>query len=237
MVQSQFTDKLMAIRSDSEKIYSESNEVNTIRQKVLEELDAYARIIPDFFSYNNEAVRIKALYKKLRDLDYTRNKVISCVDVQRAGCLYDDYFEGMIKFVNNFINEAGSGGENISLMEKQLNTAMNADNLFIESLFGGKNNEPQEEKLTDAISNVEYLVDFLQKIEDMKRIVADTCDRATKTSVTYEYVINAVRLVANSVGSFSSHVINSIVDIYEAINTCIEDKPVKALDHKTLTVF
>ena len=237
MVQSHFIDKLMAIRSDSEKAYSEINEINTIRQKVMEELDSYARIIPDFFSYNNEAVRIKALYKKLHELDYTRNRVINCVDVQRADCLYDDYFEGMIKFVDKFINEAGSGGENTSLMEKQLQTAINSDGLFIDSLFGGKNNESQEDKLTDAISNVEYLVDFLQKIDDMKRIVGDICDRATKTTVTYEYVTKSIRLVANSVGSFSARVIKTIMDIYEAINTCIEDKPTVSTDNTNLKVF
>jgi len=237
MAQSQFIDKLMAIRSDSEKSYSDSNEVNTIRQKAMEELDCYARIIPEFFSYNNEAVRIKELYKKLHNLDYTRNKVISCIDVQRACCLYEDYFNGMIKFVGDFINEAGSGGENISLMEKQLQTAMNADGLFIDSLFGGKNNEYDNEELTNAITNVEYLVDFLQKIKDMQHIIADTCDRATKTSVTYEYIINAVRLVSNSTGMFSNRVIKSIMDTYEAINNCLDDKPVKTVNTTSFKVF
>lgn len=230
MVQSQFKDKLAAIRIDSEKAYKECSEINTIRQKVMEELDCYARIIPDFFSYNNEAVRIKELYKKLHNLDYSRNRVISCIDVQRAGCLYEDYFEGMIKFVDNFINEAGSGGENISLMEKQLQTAMNGDSLFIDSLFGGKNNEYCNEELTSAITNVEYLVDFLQKIKDMQHVIADTCDRATKTSVTYEYIINAVRLMSNSAGMFCNRVISNIMDTYEAINDCLDDKPVKTVN-------
>lgn len=225
----EFKNKLASVRSSSEQVYKTSTDVKTICQEVNKELVFYANIIPEFFSYKNEAVRIKALYKKLKTLDYARNKVLSCVNVTCAGYLYDEYLSGMYSFIDNFFKEVRSNGQNIPLMEKQLQTAIQGDPLFIESLFGGKNNEVVEEELTDAISNVEYLVDFLEKINGMNQMVNDVCNIAIEFP-SYEYSIDTIRLIANSTCLFSNRVIGAIMDIYEAIHNKLDNKDDKPVD-------
>jgi len=231
----EFKERLISIRASAEQVCISSNDIKTICQESLKELDCYTNIIPDFFSYKNEAVKIKALYKKLKTLDYARNKVISCINVDCAGYLYSEYFDGMYQFLDKFFKEVSSNSENIPLMEKQLQTALQGDPLFIDSLFGGKNNEPVEEELTSAIKNVEYLVDFLDKLKGMKQMVADVCNRAQELS-TYEYSIAAVKLITTSTCIFSNRVISVIMDIYNAIQCSIDDKSTIA-NNQTFKVF
>ena len=167
-----FKNSLDSARECGERVYKNTECIATIRHNVNKELTTYADIIPEFFSYDKEALKLKALYKKLKELDYVRNRVISCIDVERAGNLYMEYFTGMCSFINKYIDEAKSENtENLPLMEKQLQTAIQADPLFIDSLFGGKNNERVEKELTDAIQNVEYLVDFIKVLMNIRENV------------------------------------------------------------------
>ena len=228
-MQTEFKMKLAAVRASAEQIYLSTTSIPEICKEAVKELECYEKIIPDFFSYKNEAVKIKALYTKLKGLDYARNKVISCINVDCAGYLYKDYFSGMYTFLDNFFKEVSSNGANTQVMEKQLQTAIQGDPLFIESLFGGKNNEPVEEELTVAIKNVEYLVDFLESLKGFKQMICDVCNRAAELA-KYEHSIDAVRLIIHSACSFSNRVIGSIMDIYTAINECLEDRPTKTVD-------
>lgn len=223
-MQNEFREKITAVRARGGQLISSCNDVSIITQEAMSELSAYETAIPEFFSYKNEAVRIKELYKKLKNLDYARDRIISCVDMGCACYLYRDYFTGMYNFIDKFFKEAGSHGENISLMEKQLDTAINGDPVFIESLFGGKNNEPSEQVLTDAIGNVEALVDFLDQIKSMKQMVSDVCNRASELK-DYSCSIQAVKLIVNSACVFTVRVLTGIVDIYAAIQNKIDDKP------------
>lgn len=232
-----FKDRLGSVREQGERVCKTSECIKTIFDNANQELLTYTNIIPEFFSYNKEALKIKALYKKLKELDYTRNRVIPCIDVNRAGCLYMEYFTGMCTFINKFINEACSENpENLPLMEKQLQTAIQADPIFIESLFGGKNNERCDEELTDAIKNVEYLVDFLDVLTNMRNSVATICDKAMPIYEKYGFILHAVRLVANSSCAVSNRIICTIMDTYNDINCCLDDKPVTHVDN-TLKVF
>jgi hypothetical protein len=210
--------------------------VKDIHRKALEELSAYKTIIPEFFSYKNEAVRIKELYKKLKGLDYARNRVISCIDVGCAGYLYNEYFNGMYSFLDKFFIELGRNGENVALMQKQLETAIQGDPLFIESLFGGKNNEPSEQVLTDAINNVEYLVDFFDQLKGFDQSIADVCNRASELT-GYECSIQAVKLIINSTCVFSYRIMSAIMDIYVAIQNSINNKPVAPVEKPEFKVF
>lgn len=234
-MQNEFKQKLLAIRANAEQIYKECIDPKTIGQEIMKELGCYSTIIPEFFSYKNEAVRIKALYKKLKDLDYTRNKVIPCIKVTCAGYLYKDYLDGMYTFLDKLFKEASSNGENIQLMEKQLQTAIQGDPLFIDSLFGGKNNEVCQEELTDAIQNVEYLVDFLDYLKSISQMVGDVCSRGAECS-TYSHSIDAIKLIANSVSMFSNKVLGTIMDTYCAIQNALDNKVETPVDTQ-LKVF
>ena len=223
-MQNEFKAKLDSVRASAERVYKSSNDIKEICRESMDELTCYETIIPEFFSYNNEAVGIKTMYKKLKELNYTRNKVIPCIKVSCAGYLYDEYFEGMYTFIDNFFKEVSSNGPNVALMEKQLQTAIEGDPLFIDSLFGGKNNEVVNEELTSAVANIEYLVDFLELLKSIRQMVGDMCNRACELS-GYDNSINVVRLAVNSTGSFSNRVIKTIIDTYKAINFSLDDKP------------
>lgn len=235
-MQNEFREKIAAIRAKGEEIYSSCSDIKTITQEALNELSAYETSIPEFFSYKNEAVKIKELYKKLKGLDYARNRVISCVDMGCACYLYKEYLSGMYTFLDRFFKEVSVKGDNISLMEKQLNTAIHGDPLFIDTLFGGSNNEPSEQVLTDAIGNVEYLVDFLDHLKSMKQMVSDVCNIASELE-PYEYTIRAVKLIVNSTCVFSSLILTGIMDIYVAIQNKIDDNYEKPLPDTSFRVF
>lgn len=235
-MQNEFKQRLLAVRATAEQVYKTCMDPKTVCQEIMKELGCYTTIIPEFFSYTNEAVRIKALYKKLKELDYTRNRVIPCIKVSCAGFLYKDYFDGMYKFLDNLFREASSNGENIQMMEKQLQTAIQGDPLFIESLFGGKNNEMCQEELTDAIQNVEYLVDFLDYLKSLTQMVGDICNRGCECS-EYSHTIDAVKLAANSASIFCSKVLSTIMDTYYAIQNALDNKVDAPAEDTTLKVF
>lgn len=228
-MQDKIKTKLISVRKDAEQVYSTSQDIKEICKKAMDELTCYEHIIPDFFSYNNEAPRIKALYKKLKELDYSRNKVIPCVKASCAGYLYNEYFQGMTKFIEAFLDEVSGNGVNLSTMEKQLQTAMQGDKLFIESLFGGKNNEVCDEELTSAMQQVEYLVDFFETVKCIKRSVSSITDRAASCG-DMSVVIDVVRLITNSTGEFCYRMITNIMNTYTAINDCVDGKSEKPVD-------
>jgi hypothetical protein len=155
-----FKQEITATRELIQSRITESNEIKVIHMSANDELTSYKNAISDFFSYKNEAVRVKAMYSKLTELSYTRNRCIPYVNVTEAIKLYNDYLNGMVTFINRLIDEVNSSGNNVATMEKQLQTALQADQLFITSLFGGKNNASQEVVMTTAVDNIETLVDF-----------------------------------------------------------------------------
>lgn len=209
----------------------------TIHNSVNKELTTYSKIIPEFFSYNNEALKIKSLYKRLRELDYSRNRVIPCIDVCRAGNLYAEYFDGMRSFIHKFIDEACSTEPtNLPLMEKQLNTAIQADKMFIDSLFGGKNNEACNEELTEAVKNLEYLVDFIDVITEIHESIDSIFSRSESLFTKYKGMTDALRLVSNSACYACNRIISTIMDTYNDINNALDDKTETPVDN-TFKVF
>ena len=69
----------------------------------------FESLIPEFFSYNNGAAKdIKKMYGCLKELDYTRNRVIPCIDVSVGSDIYQEYYSGMRNFVENAFTIIGS---------------------------------------------------------------------------------------------------------------------------------
>ena len=229
-MQNDFKQLLIAIANDAEKVYNNNDDLDAIYNKLNEELASYKAFIPNFFSYDNEAVRIKTLYKKLRELDYTRNRVIPCVNVSHAGYLYKEYFEGMYRFILKLCDEVRSIGENIHLMEQQLQTAIQGDPLFVDSIFGGKNNELRHDELTDAVQNVEYLVDFLDYVEPLHKMIDDIYNGLKKCS-NYHGCTKAFTLVACSVSHFCYKILTAIIETYTMIYNALENKTEAPVDN------
>ena len=219
-----FKQQLASARSCAADTISNATDAEAVYKKSYEEMESYKRYIPEFFSYNGEAARIKSMYKKLRDLSYIRNRVIPCVNVATAVQVYTEYLNGMVTFIHNLIQEVQQGGANVALMERQLQTATQADPLFIESLFGGKNNEIQHLELTTAVQNVEYFVDFKDVLVRMLKIQDEVFYDCQNISEKYPHIINAVKLLTNSIGVFCNNVICNILTTYEAINNTLDNK-------------
>ena len=227
-MQNEIKSKLVSALNDGTQFYKTATDVCEIHKTSLKELDHYMAVIPEFFSYNNEAVRIKMMYKRLKELDYARNKVIPCVNIEAATRIYNEYFDGMINFAKDYIQALSSSNNNLALMEKQLQTALQADSMFIDSLFGGKNNESTNEELTEAVKNVEFLVDFIDWLKSRKETINNLCNNCS--SADRKACAPVIGLVASSVCRFSNRVISDILSIYEAINDSLDDKQVKLPD-------
>jgi hypothetical protein len=235
-MQNEFKSKLLSVKLSAIQARQNTNDINEIRKEALKELDIYTRVIPDFFSYNSEAVRIKTMYKKLKELDYIRNRVIPCINVDYATRIYNEYLDGMSNFIKDYCEKICRNDCDLSLMEKQLDTAIQGDPLFIQSLFGGKNNESTNEELTYAVTNVEFLVDFLECIKNMINTINCVCDRCM-TCPTCPQMVNSVRLITNSICCFSNCVIDTIMSIYEDINNSLDGKTTKATVDATFKLF
>lgn len=227
-MQNEFKTELANILMNKSEFYKNTMDICEIQKELNKELDQYHHIILSFFSYNGEAVKLKALYKRLKELDYARNKVIPCVNVDKATGIYNEYFAGMTDFVKDYILEVSKSKSNIELMEKQLQTASQADPMFIDSLFGGKNNESVTTELTEAINNVEFLVDFINWIDYNKETINSVCGKCKE--VDYGGFGPSIRLIATSISRFINKVISTAIDTYEDIHNSLDDKPIKTPD-------
>ena len=52
-MQTEFKMKLASVRASAEQVYRSTDSIPEICKEATQELDCYARIIPDFFSYKN----------------------------------------------------------------------------------------------------------------------------------------------------------------------------------------
>jgi hypothetical protein len=162
------------------------------------------------------------MYKRLKELDYIRNRVIPCIDVDRAGHIYNEYFDGMVAFIKDYISNPPSDSRALDMLKNQIHTATQADPMFIDSLFGGKKNEISDTELTDAVKNIEYLVDFLDYLKRMNHTVNDVCNACKH--IPCETALEVVKLIVNSTCNFSNKVIENIMKIYEDINNSLDNK-------------
>lgn len=203
------------IHMDASDALSEGNSIEDKKAALLKEVGAFRNIIPEFFSVRGEANTIRRLYNDLADIDYAKNVVIPFVDVNLGAHIYWDYYTGMMKFVDNVRSAISSQDEEkLEVMKDQLQTAINGDQLFIDSVFGGSNNKRKDEELTGAISNVEFLIDFIQMLDNIQNNIDGIC---IKCAAEHEVMNKCVTLVFSSVESFCYRTILTILDTYELI--------------------
>ena len=214
-------------------------DIKSIYDSAMAELNGYSCMITDFFSYKGDAQEIKKLYQRLKTLDYTRNRVIPCINVDKAVLLYNEYFDGMVTFLDKFIHEViNNGMDNTVVMQKQLQTAVHADPLFIDSLFGGKNNEVEEKELTDAVESIESLIDFSNVLNHFKSTLADIYGKIASGQCGNDMPhMNMIKLISDSVCVFSNRMMCTILDTYIGINHSLDDKSVKMFADASFKVF
>lgn len=199
------------------------------REKTIEnlkdEISFYESFIPKFFSANGEAEGIRMMYEKVEGFDGGK---LTCVDLSHSGCVYKEYLEGM----QNFIREIASSSTDITeevleSFKEKMQVAKNNDSVFIESLFNGTPDiNPMEEMvLTEAVQNVEYLIDFIPQMKTIK----ESCEKSSgllgsipvEESVRHTLVDEGLKMMYESVANYCSGMVKAVLTDYSNINTIL----------------
>lgn len=210
---------LNEIYTSAQESIKSSSDTNEIKFELIKSVNLYMDFVPKFFSEGGN--KIKELYKKLKTLDYTRNRNIKCIDVCYGSSIYDEYYDGMKSFINDCITAVqNEDEESIASCNNKLNIALERDGEFIDSLFGGKTNPVKDNTLTESVKNLEYMIDF---IHVMGKIKADT-DSLFRFNSDNNMLIGALKLLSVSVITFINKTMISILDSYCLIDDTLSGK-------------
>lgn len=184
--------------------YSNTNTVDALESELME----YKELIPEFFSKNGEAKGIRTMYEKLHDENYINRKIM-CPDINMACIIYEEYNNGMVKFINDL-----NTSEDLSELSVKLENAKDTDKVFIESIFGGNQNPEREMTLKEASGNLEVLIEFIPKLSNL----ADKYKTITESmNSDNETVKNGLSMLYESVGDYCYHTIRNVIDTYYSI--------------------
>ena len=103
----------------------------------------------------------------------TEEKSIFCADITNNHKVYMEYVDGMMKFIydinNIVVNESTS--EELEKFSSKFESAKKNDSLFIESLFTGELSKPSDKPLSEAVSNIEFLIEFVPSLNKIKKSI------------------------------------------------------------------
>lgn len=199
------------------------------REKTIENLkdkiSFYESFIPKFFSANGEAEGIRMMYEKVEGFDGGK---LTCVDLSHSGCVYKEYLEGMQSFIYEIASSSTDITEEVlESFKEKMQVAKNNDSVFIESLFNGTPDiNPMEEMvLTEAVQNVEYLIDFIPQMKTIK----ESCEKSSgllgfipaEESVRHTLVDEGLKMMYESVANYCSGMVKAVLTDYININTIL----------------
>lgn len=204
-----------------EKVDNIRNKYNVFGFLTLEvfedEINEYKELIPDFFSRDGESKGIRTVYEKTKDPSRSELK-LNAIDLQVAESTYNEYLEGMIQFIKD-IDKCVTENTDYSEYEDKLNTAKCNDKLFIESIFGGKNNPEHEFTAEEVAKDLEILVDFIPKLDEVYK----TCNKVEESVTSNNMlVLQSLSMMYESVSDFFCNEIkgamNNYYKLYDAVN-------------------
>jgi len=175
----------------------------------IDTLSKYKDIIPKFFSDNGEAKGIIDLYNAVKNNDKT-DSWYHCCDLNIAHDKYSNYLGGMTKFMND-LNSACCEDKCDEAMLNKINTGISRDPMFIESILGGEMNKCQDMVATDAICNLEYLIDFIPHLTSYIGLFKQA---AIDYDLTKEPVKKAIKMLSNSICLYTFSVIHLLFELY-----------------------
>ena len=182
-------------------------------------IEFYESFIPEFFSKTGEAENIRKMYTELKK-DKNEYKSINCISLTESATIYAEYIDGMTKFINDIQEtEITESADALTPFNEKFNNAKQNDSAFIESLFNGKLTEERDTVLTEAVSNVEFVIDFIDNIKDMK----SRCDMIKESvnndnEVKKELLQNCYNMLCESVNNYCFNVLKSVINTYHNIN-------------------
>ena len=185
------------------------------------EMKSYLDFIPEFFSETGDAKSIKNMYALMGDKRHA-NKCIDYVDINQSSYVYNEYTDGMRKFISEII-ESDIVQESTDVINK-LDSAISNDSLFIESIFGGSNNEIVNDTVKDASRNLEFLVDFIPSLESYIIEANSFSDRIQLLSKDSDVtVLKTLDMYMESVSHYSHQVIKNVINTYANIQSALHE--------------
>ena len=176
-------------------------------ESVINDITNYELFIPEFFSKTGEAEGIRKMYSAIKE-SMEEEKSIMCIDVSNSASIYNEYMEGMSKFIIDMaeVNSDTDNTNDLVTFKENFNKAKQNDSIFIESLYEGKikENEKVETPLSTAVSNVEFLIDFIPQLSILKESCTNICNTIkSNTDPNYTELLNdGMKMLFESVDQY-----------------------------------
>ena len=153
---------------------------------------------------------------------------MECVDVNKSGSIYQEYLEGMKSFLYDISStEVGVSESTMEAFKDKMSKAKNNDALFIESLFSGSSdiNHMVDVDLTEAVQNVEYLIDFIPQMKEIK----ETCESVSnllqnvpeQEESKRSLMTEGIKMMYESVGNYCSSMLKTVLTDYSTISSFV----------------
>lgn len=210
---------------------SDISEIN----KTKDELSYLESLIKRFYTQKGEAENIRNIYRFIESNMDENEKTVNCYDIYTLSNVYNEYIDGMIKFIDEIININNIDVCKDSYMDKFKRAQCN-DKKFIDTLFGD-NQENQvfdntklgksEERLSSAVSNIEFLIDIIPRLSTVKQ----KCDIYNKkyldetNPIKKDLLKCSINMLYSSIRYFYYIAIKEILITYINIKDTINGKP------------
>lgn len=214
---------------DLNKKFEDINVQESNIQNLVSAITYYESFIPDFFSKNGEADGIRNMYSKIRVMKESgQEKNIECCDMYQIHDIYTEYVDGMINFINDIRNVNVSESTKIEEYSEKFKKAKDNDLTFIKSLYNGKIKEITSMPLSEAVSNVEFLIDFINDIKDLKTscCVVEEAAKSEDGTVKQPLLEGCLEMLCESVNNFCYYTLKSVLTTYADINNVLTEETV-----------
>jgi hypothetical protein len=186
----------------------------------------YESFIPEFFSKTGEAKAITEMYDKIGEMRGTgTEKQIDCMDVSESAQMYLEYMEGMITFINDISNvNVIEGSNDLTSFTEKFNRAKEKDSIFIESLYDGKLTKITTMPVSEAVQNVEFLIDFMPKLQTMNSNCCVVKESINTDDENKKQLLNdCAVMLCESVNNFCFSTIHAVLDTYNSIQESLAE--------------
>ena len=132
----------------------------TEQMNLEEKLGALKEEITKFFSESEIQSEIKSLYDRIRHDKEFAMMEFTCEDLNTSLNIYNEYLNGMVKFLTETTVSADAWGEKFALAKQTMPE-------FVESIFhGGSKNKFIQETVSDGVADLELLINFIPQMDN-----------------------------------------------------------------------
>ena len=162
---------------------------------------------------------------------FVQESAIDTVDLHVANVAYQDYLTGMRTFITEtceYCVDEELYAKESKTCEEKLESAKKNDGLFIESIFGGSNNERHTETILEATKDIEALIDFMDTVKQESANCGVIIDQIKKGIADHSgsetLLMESAKMMAESFNNYVYHTISNVFTSYKNINDVLENK-------------